>query len=71
MRILLAEDEKALSRALIKLFEKNNYSVPFRYIGKTITVKGYANKVVVYSDGKVIAEHTRLFAFKNGVWYRG
>ena len=42
-------------------FEKNNYSVPFRYIGKTITVKGYANKVVVYSDGKVIAEHTRLF----------
>ena len=34
-------------------FEKNNYSVPFRYIGKTITVKGYANKVVVYSDEPV------------------
>ena len=27
MRILLAEDEKALTRALVKLFEKNNYSV--------------------------------------------
>lgn len=27
MRILLAEDEKALSKALVKIFEKNNYSV--------------------------------------------
>lgn len=26
MRILLAEDEKALSKAIIKIFEKNNYS---------------------------------------------
>lgn len=26
MRILLAEDEKALAKALIKIFEKNNYS---------------------------------------------
>lgn len=26
MRILLAEDEKALARALVKIFEKNNYS---------------------------------------------
>ena len=42
-------------------FAKNNYSVPFRYIGKTITAKGYANKVICYSNGKVIAEHTRLF----------
>ena len=27
MRLLLAEDEKALSKALVKIFEKNNYSV--------------------------------------------
>ena len=26
MRILLAEDEKALARAIVKIFEKNNYS---------------------------------------------
>ena len=25
MRILLAEDEKALARAVAKIFEKNNY----------------------------------------------
>ena len=26
MRILLAEDEKALARVIVKIFEKNNYS---------------------------------------------
>ena len=34
MRILLAEDEKALSRALVKIFEKNNYSVDAVYDGE-------------------------------------
>lgn len=34
MRILLAEDEKALSRALVKIFEKNNYSVDAVYNGE-------------------------------------
>ena len=33
MRILLAEDEKALSKALVKLLEKNNYSVDAVYDG--------------------------------------
>lgn len=31
MRILLAEDEKALSRAIVKIFEKNNYSIDAVY----------------------------------------
>lgn len=29
MRILIAEDEKALSKVLVKIFEKNNYSVDY------------------------------------------
>lgn len=33
MRILLCEDERALSRALIKIFEKNNYSADAVYNG--------------------------------------
>jgi len=36
MRILLAEDERALSRALIKIFEKNNYSVDAVYNGEDV-----------------------------------
>ncbi len=34
MRLLLAEDEKALSRALVKILEKNNYSVDAVYNGE-------------------------------------
>ena len=34
MRILLAEDEKALSKAIVKIIEKNNYSVDAVYNGE-------------------------------------
>jgi len=34
MRILLAEDEKPLSKAIIKIFEKNNYSADAVYDGE-------------------------------------
>ncbi len=34
MRILLAEDEMALSKAIIKIFEKNNYSADAVYDGE-------------------------------------
>ena len=34
MRILIVEDEKALSRVLVKIFEKNYYSVDAVYNGK-------------------------------------
>lgn len=34
MRILLAEDERALSKAVIKIFEKNNYSADAVYNGE-------------------------------------
>lgn len=35
MRILLAEDERSLSRALVKIFEKNHYSVDAVYDGES------------------------------------
>ncbi len=34
MRILLAEDEKALSRAIVRILEKNNYSADPVYDGE-------------------------------------
>ena len=34
MRILLAEDERSLARAIVKIFEKNNYSVDAVYNGE-------------------------------------
>ena len=34
MRILLAEDERDLSRALVALFQKNKYAVEVAYDGE-------------------------------------
>ena len=34
MRILLAEDEKVLSKVLVKIFEKNHYSVDAVFNGE-------------------------------------
>lgn len=34
MRILLAEDERSLSRVLVTIFKKNNYSVDAVYNGE-------------------------------------
>ena len=34
MRLLLAEDEKALSKALVTILERNNYSVDAVYDGQ-------------------------------------
>ena len=36
MRILLAEDERSLSRAIVALLEKNNYSVDAVYDGDEV-----------------------------------
>jgi transposase len=42
-------------------YDTNNYSVPVEYTGRTVGVKGYAEKVEVYADGKLIASHVRCF----------
>lgn len=42
-------------------FDKNNYSVPIRLLGKTITAKGYANEVVFFHEGEQVAVYDRLY----------
>ena len=51
MRVLLAEDEKALSKAIVKIFEKNNYSVDAVYDGEeAVEYVGSGNYDVVVFD---------------------
>lgn len=50
-------------------FEKNNYSVPVRYLRKTMTVKGYADKVLILYRGKLVATYDRLYG-SNKTSYR-
>jgi len=47
--------------------EKNYYSVPYRYVGKTATVLYTAKNVEIYIDNQRIAFHTR---FPSGKGYR-
>jgi len=43
-------------------FEKNNYSVPTRYLMQDITVKGYGNTVVLYHKNLEVASFERCYA---------
>ena len=42
-------------------FDKNNYSVPVRYIRKDVTVKGYANQVQILYRNEIIATFDRIY----------
>ena len=42
-------------------FDTNNYSVPVKYAGKEVTVKGYGNEVVVLSRRDEIARYPRCY----------
>ncbi|MFT9497199.1 IS21 family transposase [Anaerosolibacter sp.] len=50
-------------------FDKNNYSVPTRYLRKDVTAKGYANHVYILYEGAVIASYPRRYG-KNHTDYR-
>ena len=41
-------------------FDRNEYSVPVRFLRKTVTVKGYANKVVIICDQDTVVTYDRL-----------
>jgi len=43
-------------------YEKNNYSVPTKYLRKDVTVKGYANNICILYEGKVIATYSRQYS---------
>ena len=47
-------------------FDANDYSVPVRYAHHAVTVKGYADRVLVCREDTVIAEHARRWG-KEGI----
>lgn len=42
-------------------FDGNQYSVPVELVGRTVTVKAYADSVKIYHRGMVVAFHRRLY----------
>ena len=54
--------ECRVSRYASVRFDTNNYSVPVRYTGEIVAVKGSAETVTIYIDGEIIAKHPRNYA---------
>ena len=65
MRILLAEDEKALSKAIIKIFEKNNYSADTVYDGEDALAyleMGNSGGALLNMKGEVVGINSAKFS---------
>jgi hypothetical protein len=50
-------------------YEKNNYSVPVKFLRKDVTVKGYGNHINILHQNAVIATYTRCY-FSNKTEYK-
>lgn len=42
-------------------FDRNSYSVPRRWAFRSVTVKGYVDRVEVVAEGQVVARHVRSY----------
>ena len=50
-------------------FRTNNYSVPVKYAGRTVGVKGYPETVEIYYKGELIATHKRCFGKNQSIYH--
>lgn len=56
-----ARHEVRVSPCALVSFDRNRYSVPVAAAGKAVQVRAYADRLVVTSEGRPLAEHARLF----------
>lgn len=42
-------------------YDRNRYSVDCRWAGKTVSVRAYAERIVMVADGEIVGEHRRGF----------
>ncbi len=53
-------ERRASSQCLVH-YERNSYSVPCEYAGRHVTVRVYADRLVIAVDGVSVASHNRSF----------
>jgi transposase len=53
-------ERRADSQCLVR-FDNNSYSVPCDYAGKQVSIRLFAERLVLAVDGKTVAEHVRVF----------
>lgn len=56
------EHAKRVSPSCLVVFERNRYSVPAAFANQVISLRVYADCLVMVAHGEVIAEHVRMFS---------
>jgi hypothetical protein len=56
----MAQEVRVSPQSLVT-FDRNRYSAPCAYANKSVQRRVYANHIRFYADGRLIAEHTRVF----------
>ena len=60
--------EAAVSKTCLVCFDRNQYSVESRAVGRTVDVCAYADRIVIRQNGETVGEHPRCFE-RNQVVY--
>ena len=55
------EHAKRVSSTCLIAFERNRYSVPAAFANRPISLRVYADKLVIVAEAQVVAEHDRVF----------
>ncbi|MGH8399260.1 MAG: Mu transposase domain-containing protein, partial [Gammaproteobacteria bacterium] len=56
-----AERHSRVSSLSLVTYERNRYSVPCTHVGRTVSLRIYADQLRIVADGKVLTQHLRLF----------
>jgi transposase len=54
------EHTKRVSPTCLIVFERNRYSVPASFANRPVSVRVYAERIVITAEGRAVAEHTRV-----------
>jgi hypothetical protein len=55
------EGNKRVSPTCLVVFERNRYSVPAAFANRVVSLRAYADRIVLVAEAEVIAEHERVF----------
>jgi hypothetical protein len=55
------EDLKRVSPTCLIALERNRYSVPASFANRPVSVRAYAERIVIAAEGRIVAEHGRVF----------
>jgi hypothetical protein len=55
------ECNKRVSPTCLVVFERNRYSVPAAFANRVVSLRAYADRIVLVAEAEVIAEHERVF----------